>query len=208
MSHENLLAAPRPRGRPRLEGAEDRALDAVIELLEIAPVQDITMERIAERAGLSKITLYRRWPSRLALFIDALLRRVAETQPLDESLPPILAIANNLATFGRRLNGMNGALARAVLGESLADPEMAHILRDRYLAHRRDAAIRLIGRGQADGSFAATGEAEELHDMLYGALWYRFLFGVGRFSEAVALDFMEKVLRPRAGWQESWTAPA
>nr|WP_256476378.1 TetR/AcrR family transcriptional regulator [Siccirubricoccus soli] len=183
-------------------------MDAVIELLEIAPVQDITMERIAERAGLSKITLYRRWPSRLALFIDALLRRVAETQPLDESLPPILAIANNLATFGRRLNGMNGALARAVLGESLADPEMAHILRDRYLAHRRDAAIRLIGRGQADGSFAATGEAEELHDMLYGALWYRFLFGVGRFSEAVALDFMEKVLRPRAGWQESWTAPA
>jgi len=205
--NENLLAASRPRGRPRLEGAADRALDAVIELLEAVPVRDITMERIAERAGLSKITLYRRWPSRLALFVDALLRRVTETQPLDEAAPPPAAIATNLVTMVRRLNGLNGALARAVLGESLGDPAMAHELRDRYLDLRRSSAISIITRGQAEGRFAAPGPAEALHDLLYGAVWYRFLFGVGRFEEVAALDFMETVLRPVAGWQQGWTPP-
>src|SRR4051812_19107162 len=165
------------------------------------------MERIADRAGLSKITLYRRWPSRLALFVDALLRRVTETQPLDEAAPPAIAIATNLVTMVRRLNGLNGALARAVLGESLADPATAHELRDRYLDLRRASAIGIIDRGLADGSFTAVGEAEQLHDLLYGAVWYRFLFGVGRFEEAAALGFMEMVLRPAAGWRLGWTPP-
>src|SRR3954452_15659952 len=107
VSQETLLAAEaaggptaaRPRGRPRLEGAEDRALDAVIELLGAVPVRDITMERIAERARLSQITLYRRGPSRLALSVDALLRRVTEPQPLDEAAPPASAIATNLVSM-------------------------------------------------------------------------------------------------------------
>ncbi|GGC44073.1 TetR family transcriptional regulator [Siccirubricoccus deserti] len=208
MSHETLQAVPRQRGRPRLEGAEDQALDAVVELLERAPLRDITMERIAERAGVSKITLYRRWPSRLALFVDTLLRRMAETQPLDEEAPPLAAIATHLVHMARQMNGQSGALARAVIGECLADPEMTHVLRDRYLGHRRATAIRIIGRGLQDGSFRAGGDAEARHDMLYGAIWYRILFGTGRFNDAEALALMESVLQPAPGWRQGWQPPA
>jgi AcrR family transcriptional regulator len=197
VSRENPLAAPRQRGRPRLEGAEDRALDAVAELLERVPVRDITMERIAERAGVS----------RLALFVDALLRRMTETQPLDEAAPPLAAIATHLVHMARQMQGRNGALARAVVGECLADPEMAHVLRDRYLGHRRAIAIRIIGRGLEDGSFRAGDDAETRHDMLYGAMWYRILFGTGRCDDAAALALMESVLQPVPGWRQGWEPP-
>jgi AcrR family transcriptional regulator len=208
VSHENLSPAPRQRGRPRLEDAEDRALDAVVELLERMPLRDITMERIAELAGISKITLYRRWPSRLALFVDALLRRMAETQPLDETLPPLTAIATHLVRMARQMRGQSGALARAVVGECLADPEMTHVLRDRYLGHRRAIAIRIIDRGLRDGSFRAGGEAEARHDMLYGAMWYRILFGTSQFDDAAALALMETVLQPAPEWRDDWRPPA
>lgn len=206
MSQESIVA-PRARGRPRLVGAEAQALTAVSELLEQGQVHGITMEQIAECAGVSKITLYRRWPSKLALFVDALLLRMTERQPLNEYVPPVEAIAGHLTRMAREFQGSTGALARTVVGECLADPGMIDVLREGYLGHRRAAAIRIITRGQRDGTFQADGTAEERHDMLYGTVWYRFLFGTGRLNERVALRLMEMVLQPAEGWRDGWKPP-
>lgn len=201
-------SAPRLRGRPRLEDAEARALRAVLELLQAGPLRDVTLEQIAERAGLSRITLYRRWPTRLALFTDALLDRMTAALPLDEEMPPLAAIAGHVVRMVRALHGPVGALARAVVGEGLADPAMTDALRERYLGHRRAIAIRIIARGMADGSFGPGGPAEARHDLLYGGLWYRFLFATGRLDEAEALRLFEMALAPAPGWQRSWSAPS
>ncbi len=73
---------------------------------------------------------------------------------------------------------------------------MSGILRERYLGHRRDLAIRIIERGLLDGSFTATGSPEMLHDTLYGSIWYRFLFEVGSLSRKQALALFVAVLTP------------
>ncbi len=189
---------PRPRGRPRLQEAEAEALAAVEALLAGGtPARELTMEQVAQRAGVSKVTLYRRWPTRAALLADALMRRIAATMPLDETLPPAIAIAGHLRSMARALGGGTGAFARAVIGECLSDPAAGAVLRDRYLGLRRDLAIRIIAQGLADGSFTVRGiEAERLHDMLYGAVWYRFLFDVGAPDPGAALALMEAVLHP------------
>jgi AcrR family transcriptional regulator len=192
---------PRPRGRPRLQDAERQALAATEALLELGPIRDITMEQVAQRAGVSKITLYRRWPSKIALLADVLLLRMATAISLDEALPPAAAIADHVRGMVREFGGSTGVLARGVLGECLADPAMATVLRDRWLAQRREIAVRIIARGLADGSFAARGAAEVLHDMLYGTLWFRFLFGIGRLDARAALGVMETVLAPAADWR-------
>lgn len=190
-------ASPRPRGRPRLEEAEAEALAAVDALLQQAPLRELTMEQVAQRAGISKVTLYRRWPTRTALLADALMRRIAATMPLEEALPPATAIAGHLRAMARALGGETGAFARAVIGACLSDPAAGAVLRERYLGLRRETAIRIIARGLADGSFTVRGiEAERLHDMLYGAVWYRFLFDVGAFDQEAALALMEAVLHP------------
>jgi AcrR family transcriptional regulator len=188
---------PRPRGRPRLQDVEEEALAVVEALLAEAPMRELTMERVAQRTGIGKVTLYRRWPSRTALLADALMRRMAASMPLDETLPPPAAIAGHLRGMARELGGETGAFARAVVGECLSEPATAVVLRERYLGLRRDTAIRIIARGLVDGSFTVRGvEAEQLHDMLYGAVWYRFLFGVGTLDPPAALALMEAVLLP------------
>lgn len=212
MSQDNPVAAPKPdmprlRGRPRMADAEDRALAAVTALLEQGSVRDITLDQVAERAGLSRITLYRRWPTKLALFTDALLARMEATLPLDEAMPPLAAIAGHLVRMARAFQGATGALARAVVGEGLADPATGDALRERYLGHRRAIAIRIIARGLRDGSLGGGGGAEELHDMLYGAVWYRLLFSTGALDEAAVLRLLEAVLQPPAGWRQRWTPP-
>ena len=207
MTLETGKAAPRRRGRPRLYAAEQQALAATTALLEQGDIRDITMAQVARRAGISKITLYRRWPSKIALLADAMLQRMAETMPLDENLPPLAAIGSHLLRMARELGGATGTLARSVLGECLSDPAMTAVLRERWLGQRRDTAIRIIARGLGDGTFRAAGGAEALHDMLYGAIWYRFLFGVGRLDGCAALGLMETVLAPPAGWRERCPLP-
>jgi hypothetical protein len=85
---------------------------------------------------------------------------------------------------------------RGVVGACVADPAMSGILRERYLGHRRELAIRIIARGLQDGSFTADGPAETLHDLLYGSLWYRFLFDVGSMDRKQALAVFVTVLKP------------
>lgn len=201
MPQDDVVAVPRLRGRPRLEDAETRALAAVAELLERGLVREITLEQVAERAGLSRITLYRRWPTKLALFADALFARMTETLPLHEDRPPLAAIAGHLVGMVDALRGPTGALARAVVGEGLAEAETTGALRDRWLGHRRASAIRIIARGLEDGSFRAAGGAEALHDMLYGAVWYRFLFATGTLDKPAVLRLLETVLHPPPGWR-------
>src|SRR5882757_4956083 len=190
------LAVPRPRGRPRIADAETLAIAATTELLEGVEVRNITMELIAERSGVAKITLYRRWPSKLALFVDAMLARMSATMPLREDMSPQAAVQAHIAAMIRALRGPTGVLVRAVIGECLADRDLADILRERYLGHRREIAIRIIQRGLDEGSFGAAEPAEILHDALYGAIWYRFLFGVGRLDRRAAMTLLTDILKP------------
>ena len=64
--------APAKRGRPRSEAAEQAMLDAAIELLAEHGYGGLTVEAVAARAGVAKTTVYRRWPGKDELLIDAL----------------------------------------------------------------------------------------------------------------------------------------
>ncbi len=196
MPTDTEIDVPRTRGRPRIEGAEILVLAAVADLLESHPVQLITMELVAERAGVSKITLYRRWPSRLAMLVDAMLERLSAVAPLDATRPPADAIRSHLSNLVKALQGPTGDIVRSVVGACVADPAMSGALRERYLGHRRDLATQIIERGQGDGSFSAAGSPEVLHDLLYGSVWYRFLFEVGSLNRRQALLLATAVLSP------------
>src|SRR5919198_3834015 len=82
MADPTTSTAPRPRGRPRSERAHEAIIDAVLEMLaEWTTVEALSMEAVAARAGVGKATIYRRWPHKEALVIDA----VASTkEPLPE----------------------------------------------------------------------------------------------------------------------------
>ena len=68
---DEQVAARRP-GRPRSERAERAILDAALELFAESGVGGVCMEAVAARAGVGKATIYRRWPGKEDLLLDAL----------------------------------------------------------------------------------------------------------------------------------------
>jgi AcrR family transcriptional regulator len=183
----------RSRGRPR---SDANVTDVVLALIDEVGVRAVTMEAIAERAGISKITLYRKWPNRAGLLAEALLARIRATLPLDAEGDPLRSIQNHTILFGQELSGSTGDLLRALISEFLGNPGMMLEFRDHYLGGRRDIAIGLIRRGIAEGRFQATGRPETLHDSLYGAIFYRFLFCFGKLGKADMRRLVDTILEP------------
>jgi AcrR family transcriptional regulator len=66
------------KGRQRSAAAEAAILDAAVELLERKPLCEVTAEAIAKRAGVSKATIYKWWPNRNRVAMDAFLSRTQE----------------------------------------------------------------------------------------------------------------------------------
>jgi len=111
------------------------------------------MEAIAERAGITKVTLYRHWPSKAALLADALLTELAAALPLDAEKPAWEAISSHATRLGAALDGDIGDLFRNVAAECMVEEAALREFRDRYLGLRRKAALRIIRAGLKDGSF-------------------------------------------------------
>ena len=183
--------APRPRGRPAID--EAAVLSVAMQLVYRAGVRGVTTQAIADQAGVAKASLYRRWPTRAVLLAEAILGELRKGAPLDETMAPRDAVLDHVTRFARGLRGKLGPALRGVTAECLLDPE-ATAFRDFYLRHRRDSALRIIARGIADGSFAGGASAEDRHDALYGALFYRFLFQVGDLRDGAVRALVDDVL--------------
>lgn len=181
----------RSRGRPR---SEAKVIDAALALIDEVGVKAVTMEGIADRAGISKITLYRNWPNRAALLAEALLARIRQTLPLNPDADPTQAILGHATSFAVQLSGGTGDLLRAIIAEFLSNPQMMLDFRDHYLGVRRGVAISLIKRGIKERQFLATGRPEILHDALYGAIFYRFLFCFGELGKADIRKLVDTIL--------------
>ncbi len=189
------LAQPRKRGRPRNQAP---VLDSALALVRSQGVRAVTMEAIAEKAGITKVTLYRHWPSKAALLADALLTELAAALPLDAEKPAWEAISSHAVRLGQALEGDIGGLFRSVAAECVVEEAALRDFRDRYLGLRRRAALQIIRAGLKDGSFTADGRAEDLHDAIYGGIFYRFLFGFGALDRKRVLQLLTTILKPAA----------
>lgn len=176
-------AAPRRPGRPRSESAAVAVLDAAYRLTAEAGLKGATMQAIAAASGVSKMTIYKWWESRLHLLIDAYLRQATLLLPISETEPPTEAIRAHAAQYLRALHGDLGRVQMAVLAECLAETGDSRVFVDRYLSIRRALGLRVIRRGQRDGSIVVRVPAELLYDQIYGTIFYRYQFrlpGLGR----------------------------
>jgi AcrR family transcriptional regulator len=152
------VATPAPRedhrARPRRRGhALDTAiLQATVAEIELSGYAGLSMERVAERARASKASLYRRWPSKVALVMDAiydLLPDPAATADTGSLRGDLLALLHSAAEM---LAGPGGTAIRGLISEALRDPGQAAQLRrytrGRSLAEMREVAQRAMERGE------------------------------------------------------------
>lgn len=113
MAQQARAGAP-ARGRPRDPGLDAAIRAATMELLGEVGYARLTMERVAARAGVSKASLYLRWPNKEALAIDALRHRA---RPVPE-VPDTGTLPGDMRAFLRGLLRARGEAARALAGVS------------------------------------------------------------------------------------------
>ncbi|MDB5817130.1 MAG: transcriptional regulator, TetR family [Rhizobacter sp.] len=181
----------RRRGRPRSEAASAAVLDAAYRLSASVGLRGATIQAIATESGVSKVTIYKWWHSRLELLIDAYLRHTNVVLPLSESLPPSQAIHAHALRYVTALKGDLGRVQLAVLAECMAETGSSALFVERYLNIRRQSGVRVIERGQADGSIASSRPAEALYDQIYGTMFYRCQFGLKGLNKAFVQSLVE-----------------
>jgi AcrR family transcriptional regulator len=111
------------RGRPRDPGVDAAIRSATADLLGEVGYAQLTMDLVAERAGVSKPSLYLRWPNKVALVADALQHR-ARAVP---EVPDTGTLAGDMRVFLTALLRSRGEASRAlaaVAGEIATNPTL------------------------------------------------------------------------------------
>ncbi|MCI2419003.1 TetR/AcrR family transcriptional regulator [Saccharopolyspora sp. K220] len=168
------------RGRPRDPEADKAILQAALELFIEGGVEGTSIEQIAKRAGVGKLTVYRRWDSKeavIAAAIEFARDEIPEPSPADYLDLPVTELVE------RALPGLAEAVAdprlRAmvarVFGSSVSHPELLASYWESYVAPRRRLARALLERAQADGTVAADADRDVLIDMMVGGMLFRLL---------------------------------
>jgi AcrR family transcriptional regulator len=165
-----------PDERRRRAGPRRAILRSAGKLFHRHGLRRLTIEAIAEDAGVGKATIYRWWPSKAALVLDAIHEQVGpeiafpNTGSAREDLRRQLASLVEILTSSR-----TGRAYVALVAESQHDPALAEAIRDRLIARRRAATREVLERGIARGELRADLDVGVVIDALYGALYYRLL---------------------------------
>jgi AcrR family transcriptional regulator len=168
-------AEARCPGRPRSEACRRRILAAAKELLEERGLRALTIEAIAERAGASKVTVYRWWSHKAAVVLEAILAETSPIMPYKESSSPLEALRDQMRSFARFLNGRHGRLLVNIVAEGVLDDMVGDAYREHWVKPRRDDARKLLGRAVEAGELAEDTDIDVTLDALFGPLYYRFL---------------------------------
>lgn len=175
-------AAPRGRGRPRDEIARNRILEAALSVLEEMGFANATCDAIAERAGASKATIYRWWPNKAAVLIEALREAVAQEQPFPDTGNLREDLRQQLRNFVKLLNGRRGRAFKAFVAAAQSDVEVSDAFRSVWVRPRRANAKAVLERHRGK-CLPEDVDLELVMDCLYGPLYFRLLIGHGALNE-------------------------
>jgi AcrR family transcriptional regulator len=167
--------SPATLGRPRDETVDAAILDAAAALLDKRGYQSMTVDDIAAHAGVGKQTIYRRWPSKAAVVLEALTRRTAAEVVSPDTGSVLEDVRSLLRSAFAALRAGRQKVVLSLMAEAQLSEEFALAFREQFIARRRQALTDLLQRGIDRGELAPDTDVEFVADMIYGPMWYRLL---------------------------------
>ncbi len=181
-------------GRPRSRKVHRAILSATLALLAEEGWAGLTMEGIAERAGVGKAAIYRRWRSLDAVLIDAVDGMVGEIR-----IPDTGSIRADLEALMRQAvalyRGRPGRLMPGLVSAMAGHVEVARAVRDGFLAVRRQALAEVLRRAGARGELREDVDLELTLDFLAGPIFYRLLVTGAQIDDRLAEGTVDILLR-------------
>ncbi|WP_433378370.1 TetR/AcrR family transcriptional regulator [Actinoplanes sp. CA-142083] len=178
----------------RSEQARVAVLEAADDLLVEHGFAKLTVEAIAQRAGVAKQTIYRWWPSKTDILLEAFLTDAAEELTPPDTGDLAADLAGHLSALATFLTASDaGAVFRALTAESLHDPRLAARLRAEHLSAQRARDRLPLERAVARGDLPAGADLDAMVDRLVGPLYYRALVTGEEITPAYVLALVNAV---------------
>ncbi|MEH0936611.1 TetR/AcrR family transcriptional regulator [Micromonospora psammae] len=161
--------APRSPGRPRSVRADEAIIEATLDLLaEGSTVEALSIEAIATRAGVGKATIYRRWPGKDALLLDALRRlKGVQPQPAGHSVRDDLVLL--VGAVGRNIDPRAARIMPCLVPEVNRSPDHYQLYQN-IIEPRRKLMREVLQRGIRDGELRADLDVEVAMALLTGPM--------------------------------------
>jgi AcrR family transcriptional regulator len=184
------------RGRGRRPAEEVRAdvLHTVGEILLDGGLADLTFERVAREAGVSKTTLYKWWPSSGVLALEGYFHSVEITLTFPDTGDIRADIATQLRSFVKLMTTTPaGRLLAELIGQSQTDQELASDYRRLYSSHRRQLAVDRFTTAQTNGQIRPGIDVQVLVDQLWGAVYHRLLIPDEPVTDTFAIALVDNL---------------
>jgi|SRR5947209_589345 len=185
-------------GRPRSEQRRQAVLKAAIELLQEDDPRTVSIDRIAARSGVSKATIYRWWPNKTAVAVDAFHHRIMADAPIPDTGSAAEDFRLTLRGLADFYNSPLGHVYAQLIGEAQFDPVERKRIRTHQVDVRRAAVTKIWERGVARGELDPDVDPEVVLDLIFGAAVYRIAIGHGTLTSADADVIVDTAMRTLA----------
>jgi AcrR family transcriptional regulator len=158
-------------------------------------LREITIEAIARRAGVGKMTIYKWWPSKAYVALDAFRKIVnkmivvPDTGDTERDLAELLR--SNMSSYSSAIGRIFGQF----LAECQNDPEFAALFRERFMKPRREATSEILNRAVRRGEIDQKLDQERIIDLIFGPMVFRLMAGHGPLNETEADAMISILLR-------------
>jgi AcrR family transcriptional regulator len=171
-------------GRPRNPRTQQRILKAAAELVLEQGFKALSIDAIAERAGVGRMTIYRRWPNKAAIVMDTFLDRARPSTPFLPAETYIESIRQQIRAAAKVFRGKDGTLLRTIFAEAQFDPELASAFRTKWVIPNRKMALAYFEDGIKNGFLRPDIDLNSMIDLLYAPLYLQLQLGLTALSEA------------------------
>ena len=189
------VTSPPRRGRPVSLEARQAVLDAAAHLLDDKGWTGFTIDEVARRSGVSKATIYKHWSGGLDVATDAYGQVVTDAVPTPASGDVVADLRSQIVRLADFYATPRGLVVVQLLAAATEDPRGGDVVRQKFFAPRRSAALALIQQGIGNGQLRADLDPDLTVDVLFGAMVFRLFNGEKPLRGKAAREVAATVLR-------------
>jgi len=195
---EDVVEIPRRPGRRRDESKDDVIMTATRQLIAERGYEGMTMDAVAERAGTGKATVYRRWPSKVELTVDAVVCGRGMILTIDD-VPDTGSLRGDLMSLrGIQDSGRNDALMSGLHAAAQSDPQVGKLFHEQFVTARMALMYALLERAQERGELLPGIDLEMVATIAPAMIAYRKVVAGKKVSAEYSQRVIEHLVLPLA----------
>lgn len=185
-------------GRPRSRSTHKAIIAAVLSMLKREDYGDISIERIAAKARVSKHSIYRRWNTKGEVVLDAFndyaLQKAAQVDPTDDAFADLEKLV--VRAFQAWQDPLYAKGLRGLIIEMSFDPGLRQKFTEVYLTPRKRHLGSILKHGVDLGQLRANLDIEAAVDVIFGFIWFHLSYDALALDERRAAQGLITLLRP------------